>query len=120
MAIMDRLNAQQSDLIHAWSAEKTRESQRQSKKAELQAKSNQWMEELQNFNFQPFLQLSSEPSLMVSSLENSYSQITRLREIVRKLEEWPKTISEGDFNLPSTVVDQVAKGQVSTLSTMSN
>ena len=120
MAIMDRLNAQQSDLIHAWSAEKTRESQRLSKKAELQAKSNQWMEELQNFNFQPFLQLSSEPSLMVSSLENSYSQITRVREIVRKLEEWPKTISEGDFNLPSTVVDQVAKGQVSTLSTMSN
>lgn len=36
--IMDRLNAQQSDLIHAWSAEKTRESQRQSQITELQAK----------------------------------------------------------------------------------
>ena len=110
--VMDRLNAQQSDLIQAWSADKSREKSRQSKVLELQAKANQLAEELSQFQFMPFLHLSEEPSFMVSSLEHSYSQITRLREIVKQLEDWPKISSDEEVNLSPSIKDQVAKGQV--------
>ena len=110
--VMDRLNAQQSDLIQAWSADKSREKSRQSKVLELQAKANQLAEELSQFQFMPFLHLSEEPSFMVSSLEHSYSQITRLREIVKQLEDWRKISSDEEVNLSPSVKDQVAKGQV--------
>ena len=60
----------------------------------------------------PFLHLSEEPSFMVSSLEHSYSQITRLREIVKQLEDWRKISSDEEVNLSPSVKDQVVKGQV--------
>ena len=99
--------------IQAWSAEKIRESNRQSEVIQLQGKANQLMKQLNNFQFKPFLQLNDEPSFMVSSLENSYSQITRLREIIQQLEDWPKASSDDDeINLSPSIKDQVSKGQV--------
>ena len=111
--VMERLNGLQSDLIQAWSADKVRESRRQSKVAELHAKASQLVDELRHFHFQPFLHLSTEPSFMVSSLEHSYSQIARLREIVKQLEEWPKTMDD-ESSLSPAMVDQAANGQVCT------
>ena len=110
--IMERLNSLQSDLIQAWSADKIRESRRLSKVAELHAKANQLIDELRHFHFQPFLHLSTEPSFMVSSLEHSYSQIARLRDIVKQLEDWPKTEDDPENNLSPAMVDQAANGQV--------
>ena len=91
-SIMNAINAEQSELINIWNARK----HVQKRDADFKGKVNYLLQELQaswKF-FDPFVHLSGEPSLMVSSLESSYVQISNVRKVLQKLEDALKNAPE--------------------------
>lgn len=83
--IMDRINMRQNELIAAWSALKC---QQESRETADKQKVEQLWEDLRSAwrSLDPFLhRLDQEPSAIVTTLEHSYAQLSKVRQILNDL-----------------------------------
>ena len=111
---MDSINGQQNELISHWNERKNERAQLKKQVDEQSAQIRQILAELRSAwtFFNPFLNLSSEPSLMVSTLENSYVQIANVRSTLQRLEKLIRFGSKpGDFS-HEEAANEVLNGQV--------